>query len=190
MHDSELHTQASLWRDRSHRTAVLVMEGQARDHTTGGTAIDALHRVVLARGLRLTTDLAYRDPRPTPGWRVRIDGDRTITLVWPRFRPLLDHAPVDLPPGWLRTALSAGQIELFVAYGLGIRGPGHAESLPSRLDRAARTGAVAAGVLTLLSTATPETITLPRQRGTADAPEADTPAADHTPRHRALSPAP
>lgn len=161
MHNSELRVQASLWRHRRGRTAVLMMEGRAGEEPVA----DGLFRVALARGLRLTTDLDHRDRRPVRGWRLRVDQDLAITLDWPRFWPLLDRVPLDLPSGWLRAATGAGQVDLFIGCGIGLFEPVPGGHVPSRLDRVARAGAIAAGGLTLVSTADPEGLDIPVQRG-------------------------
>ena|SRR5437763_1172274 len=160
----ELHAQASLWRERRGRSAVILMEGRTRHHADG-LLVDALHRVVLARGLRLTTDLSHRDPRPVPGWQLHVDHDRAVTIHWSRMQPLLDHAPLDLPAGWLREAVGAGRITLIVGYGLGLHEAAHGTHLPCRLDSAARDGRVAAGVLHLRVTE-PDSLEIPAPRTT------------------------
>ncbi|HET9143281.1 hypothetical protein [Actinophytocola sp.] len=159
MGESELHVQASLWNGRA-RTSVLLMEGAARDRA-GGLAVDALHRIALARGLRLTTDLDRRDPRPVRGWRVRVDRVHAVTLEWPHRHPLLDRAPVELPSGWLRAAAGSGEILLVIGFGLGLREPVREPDLFARLERAARDGALVTGTLAL-HTADPDE--LPAQR--------------------------
>ncbi|HEU5471609.1 MAG TPA: hypothetical protein VFV67_13225 [Actinophytocola sp.] len=166
MPDSELHMQASLWNGKHGRTAVLVMEGAARDRSDGGgVAVDALHRIALARGLRLTTDLDRRDTRPVGGWRVRIDRIHAVTVEWPHHRPLVDGVPLDLPSGWLRTASGAGELLLLVGYGLGLRtGTGR---LSAQLERACRDGALVAGTVPLLTT-DPDPAELPTQRVPGD----------------------
>jgi hypothetical protein len=150
-----LHAQASLW-DNHHgrQVPVLFMEGEAADRTNGGGMLpDALYRVALARGLRFTTDLDHLDPRPVHGWRLRVDGDRSLTLEWPHFRPLLNHIPLDLPNGWMTAAAESGQAILFVGYGLGMRsvnGNGHTAE---HLGHAAETGALASGIVPVLTDA-------------------------------------
>jgi hypothetical protein len=163
MSGAELHAKACVWEENSGvRIAVLVMEGEAIDWANGGAvATDALYRVVLARGLHLTTDLDHRDRRPLRGWRVRIDEDRAVTIDWPRLRPLVDHAPVELPRGWLRTAIGTGRVELVVGYGLGLRDDTYGGLL--RVERAAEIGSIAAGTVPL-SCAIPDEVDVPAQR--------------------------
>jgi hypothetical protein len=142
MNGSELHAQAGVW--HYHRTgiAALFMEGEAADRAPG-----ALYRVVLGSGLRLTTDLDHLVSQPIPGWRLVIDRDERITLTWPRFHPLLDHAPVDLPSGWRGLATGSGMVEVFVGHRLGLHEhAGGTPPLPS-LVRAAESGALAAGMV-------------------------------------------
>jgi hypothetical protein len=177
---TELHAQASLWLGRAGRTAVLLMEGQARDRSGDGMIIDALHQVALARGLRLTTDLGRRDPRPTPGWRVHVDHDRTVTVEWPGVRPLLDRAPLELPAGWLRAAVGAGRITLIVGYGLALRAAAHGRRLSARLESAARDGQIATGLLPLTCATSPDAIEIPAPRTTTIL-RADSAAADVKP---------
>jgi hypothetical protein len=163
MNGNELHAKACVWEENSGvRIAVLVMEGEAIDWVNGGgVAFDALYRVVLARGLHLTTDLDHRDRRPLPGWRVRVDDDRTVTIDWPRLHPLVDHAPVDLPRGWLRTAIGTGTVELVVGYGLGLRDDTYRGL--SQVEHAAEIGSIAAGTVPL-TCAIPDEIDVPAQR--------------------------
>lgn len=148
MQGSELHAQAVVWCHREPCLPVLVMEGEAPDRTNGGAiAVDALHRVALATGLRLTTDLDHLQLRPLAGWRMLIDDADRVTLRWPRFRPLLDKAPLDLPSGWLRIATTAHVALVFAGYGLGLHGGG--TGLGRRLLCAAEVGALAAGAVTV-----------------------------------------
>lgn len=154
MNGSELHAQASVWENHGGRTAVLFMEGEARDRSNGGgTMAEALYRVALARGLRLTTDLEHMDRRPIPGWRMLIDEERTVTLDWPHFWPLLAHVPLDLPEAWMRVAAADHLVFLFVGYGLGMHE--HARDDLGHplvhLEHAAETGALAAGAVTLVA---------------------------------------
>lgn len=150
---SELHAQASIWDNHGHRDPVLVMEGEAKDRTNGGGVMpDALYRAVLNRGLRLTTDLEHLDPRPVPGWRMRIGDDHAVTLEWPHFWPLLQHAPLDLPEEWMRVVKGRGSITVFVGYGLGMCehcNDGAAHPL-EHLEHVAETGALAAGMVPVL----------------------------------------
>jgi hypothetical protein len=168
MSSCKLHVQASLWETGADRTPVLVMEGEAADRDNGGDLLpDALYRVVLARGLHLTTDLVHLDQRPVLGWRLRIEPDSTMTLTWPRFHPLLDHAPLDLPKGWLRLAAIAGQIQLFVGYHLGMADGTQAHPL-THLEHAAESGALVSGALPVqIDAAVPA---LPKQRATTIEP--------------------
>jgi hypothetical protein len=163
MDGTELHAKACVWEENSGvRIAVLVMEGEAIDWVNGGSvAADALYRATLARGLHLTTDLDHRDRRPLRGWQVRVDEDRTVTIDWPRLRPLVDHAPLELPRGWLRTAIMAGRVELVVGYGLGLRDDTYGGL--ARVERAAEIGSVASGTLTLSCTLSGE-VDVPAQR--------------------------
>ncbi|HEV2782072.1 MAG TPA: hypothetical protein VGX25_21995 [Actinophytocola sp.] len=136
-----LHVQAGVWGNHGGSRAVLCMEGEAADRANGGgVTVDALYRAVLGRGLHLTTDLEHLDPRPIPGWWVWIDPDGAVTLEWPRFRPLLEHVPLDLPGGWRRVADDEHAVVVFVGYGLG-------EHPLRELEHAARTGALASGVV-------------------------------------------
>lgn len=148
MEDSLLHAQACTWTTH----AALIMEGEAQDPLDGGhLAPDALYRVALACGLRLTTDLDRLDTRPTPGWRICVEDGRT-TLEWPRFRPLLDRAPLDLPDGWFGAARRTGLVMVFVGYGFGMRehagetGCHSADHLP----QAAEIGTLAYGATSLV----------------------------------------
>ncbi|MFL6144868.1 MAG: hypothetical protein ACJ72N_23760 [Labedaea sp.] len=168
MSSCKLRAQASLWENGDGRSPVLVMEGEAADRGNGGNLLpDALYRVVLSRGLHLTTDLVRLDRRPVLGWRVRIEPDGSTTLIWPRFHPLLDHAPLDLPKGWLRLAAVAGQIQLFVGYDLGMGDGTQAHPL-ARLETAAETGALVSGALPVqIDAAVPS---LPQQRATTTEP--------------------
>lgn len=150
MNGSELHAQAGIWQYHETGMAVLFMEGEALDRSNGnGLAVDALYRVVLARGLRLTTDLEHLAPWPVPGWWLQIDTTGAVTLTWPHFRPLLDHVPLDLPLGWLRMATGCGMVEVFVGHHLGLHehardGAAHPAEL---LEHAAESGALAAGAV-------------------------------------------
>ena len=171
--NSEVHVQAGLWRGN----AVLFMEGEARDRRTGGVLEDALYQVALARGLRLTTDLAHLDHRPVRAWRVVVDDEHRVTLRWPHHRPLFDGIPLDLPDGWLATAGETGAVLLFVGHGLGMREHAHdGESHPGRhVAHAAYTGALAAGAAR---------VSLPaEQEYAADVviPLSRTPVDDHVP---------
>jgi hypothetical protein len=138
MSNSELHVEAELWRG----TAVLVMEGEATDRS-GRRLADALYRVALARGLRLTTDLDRLDPRPIRGWHLTIDDADAITLTWPHHSPLLSATPLDLPPGWRETATTQEAVLVFAGYDLGMSSP-NAGPLRTLHTVAAR-GALAAG---------------------------------------------
>lgn len=155
MNGSELHAQASVWQYHNTGMAVLFMEGEALDRSNGNSpAVDALHRVVLARGLKLTTDLDHLAPQPVPGWRLLIDQTGRLTLSWPHVHPLLDHAPIDLPPGWLRLATGCGMVEVFVGHHLGLHehaGDGYARPA-ALLERAAESGALAAGAVRVCPT--------------------------------------
>lgn len=157
MMGAELHVQAGVWvNGREH--AALFMEGESLDRANGGGVMsDALHRVVLARGLHLTTDLDHLDFRPVHGWRVWLDDARTVTLEWPRFRPLFDHAPLDLPEDWTQAAKDEGFVVLFAGYGMGIHEHlGDGESHPVRhLQHAAEMGALASGVVPVSTTPMP-----------------------------------
>lgn len=151
MGNSELQVVAGIWRD----IAVLVMEGEAADRTNGGgTAADALYRVTMARGLRLTTDVVHLDLRPVRGWRLVVDHADAITLTWPHRSPLLAAVPLDLPPGWRELAAERELVEVFAGYGLGMHehaADGDAHPL-RHLARAAESGAVAAGSVAALVT--------------------------------------
>lgn len=141
MNGSALHVQAGVWANGSGDHAVLCMEGEAPDRTNGGHLMaDALYRVTLAKGLRLTTDLEHLDLRPIRGWWVSVDRDGALTLEWPRFKPLFEHAPVELPGEWLKVADGDHFVVVFVGYGLGAH-PMH------ELEHAAETGALASGVV-------------------------------------------
>jgi hypothetical protein len=146
-----LHVQAGVW-DNHHSHAALFMEGEAPDRRNGGGLMaDALYRAVLARGLHLTTDLDHLDARPVHGWWVSIDDTGALTLEWPRFNPLLEHAPVDLPEEWRLHAKEDGYVILFAGYELGMCE--HAEDGDSHplahLEHAAECGALASGVVPL-----------------------------------------
>jgi hypothetical protein len=125
MVSSELHVQASVWnrclvmakrardgmdpaviawpgtraRPRSGRGtafAVLIMEGEAPDRWNGGAvSVDALHRAVLARGLKLTTDLEHLPTHQIPGWRLRVDHTCAATAYLGREADLISQ---DLTP--------------------------------------------------------------------------------------------
>lgn len=137
MSNSELHVEAGLW----HGMAVLVMEGEATDRT-GRHRTDALYRVVLARGLRLTTDVDLLDPRPVRGWRLVVADAGAVTLTWPHHSPLLSAAPLDLPPGWREAVAVREVVTVFAGYGLGMHRPA---AQPLRhLHTAATRGALAA----------------------------------------------
>lgn len=164
MNTGELHVQAGFWENHASRYAALYMEGEARDRSNGeGMAADALYRVALARGLRLTTDLDHLDRRPVPGWRVRIDDGFSLgsvaqrqpmlTLEWPGFWPLLLDAPLSLPPGWLPAAAGDGLVLVFVGYGLGLhehRHDGEAHTV-THLRHVAEAGALASGAVSVIS---------------------------------------
>lgn len=141
------HTHMNHW---SHDTdiAVLVMEGE----TASGdeSVVDALYSAVLTRGLALVTDLDHLDLRPAPGWRVEIDEAGTVTVEWPHTHPLLRTAPVDLPPGWCEAAAQLRLVVVIAGYGLDLAAPA-AGLLASRLEHAARAGAVAAGAVAATS---------------------------------------
>lgn len=146
-----LHVKASLWRHchvrASHDTdlAALVMSGEVPDRGNGGALVaDALYWAVLARGLRLAIDLDELDLRPVRGWRVLLDDTNALTVEWPHPHPLLGAAPVELPPGWLDAATGLGFVLVAAGYGLELSANGH---LGHRLERAARAGALAAGVV-------------------------------------------
>lgn len=149
MDGSELHAQAALWTRNGSDVAALFMEGEARDPDSGGViAADALYRVALARGLRMTTDLDQLVRWPVRGWSLWLDA-ATVTLCWPHPGCLLDEAPLDVPKGWRLLAGSSGIAVLFVGYGFGLhehRGGGDARP-ELRLDRLAERGAVAAGAV-------------------------------------------
>lgn len=175
MTGTELRVQASLWKHRMVRArhdhdrtspsvvpagdrrhgrwardtdlAVLVAEGEAADRNNGGApAIDALYRVVSARGLALVTDLDRLALRPVPGWRLTVGRADVVTLDWPHEHPLLRDAPLDLPTGWRYAATELRVVLVLAGYGLGLRA--HTTgALSSRLERAARTGALVAGAV-------------------------------------------
>lgn len=152
-----LHVQAAVWQNH-HPHAALFMEGEAPDRSNGGGLMaDALYRVALARGLHLTTDLLHLDPRPVHGWWLSIDDDGALTLEWPRFHPLIEHAPVDLPEDWRLLAKSDGFVILFAGYALGMwehadDGDGHALA---NVEHAAELGALASGVVPVRTTPVP-----------------------------------
>jgi len=178
--NSEFHVQASLW----HGHAVLFMEGEARNRRRGSDMIeDALYQVTLGRGLRLTTDLEHLDLTPMQAWRVVIDDDHLVTLVWPHHRPLFEHIPLDLPDGWLPTATEAGTVLLFAGYGLGMHEHAHdGESHPLRhVAHAAYTGALAAGAVTVSLPVEPEysvDVAIPMSRSPVDEPAPATVSVD------------
>lgn len=153
MQGSELHAEAGVWRDHRGFLAALLMEGEAPDRTNGGALEpDALYRVVLARGLRLTTDLDHLDQRPVPGWRLLVERDGALTLSWPHVHPLLDHVPLDLPDGWLRLAQDRHLVIVFVGWGLGMHELAHSDAdedaHPLRnVWHAAETGVLATGAV-------------------------------------------
>jgi hypothetical protein len=155
METSELHVQAVLWDHRGARFAVLLLEGEAPDRSKGGVmAVDALFRVVLARGLKYTTDLDHLVQVPAPGWHAQVDEAGGVTLRWPRHTPLLDGAPLGLPDGWTRSAREHGIVLVFAGYGLGLHEHGlheHTGNGPARpvdrLRHVAESGALAAGVV-------------------------------------------
>jgi hypothetical protein len=150
----ELHVQAGVW---DHHGA-LFMEGEAPDRSNGGGLMaDALYRVVLARGLHLTTDLAHLNWRPVHGWRVWIDDENAVTLQWPRFRPLLEHVPLELPEEWSVAAKSDGYVVLFAGYELGMhQHTRDGDSHPlTHLEHAAEVGALASGVVPVSTTPMP-----------------------------------
>jgi hypothetical protein len=152
MQDSELHAQAGIWCHRELRLAVLVMEGEAPDRSNGGAvASDAFYRVALAYGLTLATDLDHLVRQPLGGWRILIDDAGRVTVRWPRFRPLLDKAPLGLPIGWLDIATARHVVLVFAGHGLGLHGHPHGGStgLDRRLRCAAEAGALAAGAVTV-----------------------------------------
>lgn len=153
----ELHVQAGVWQNHGDHAA-LFMEGEAPDRANGGGPMpDALYRVALARGLHLTTDLEHLDFRPLHGWHVWIDDQNTVTLQWPRFRPLLDHAPLDLPEEWTTAAKSEGYVVLFAGYALGMHEhtTDHAAHPAEHLEHAAEIGALASGVVPVSTTPMP-----------------------------------
>lgn len=156
MIESELHVQACLWDHHRTRFAVLFLEGEAPDRSNGGAMMpDALLRVVLARGLRLTTDLDHLILTPTPGWHARIDRTGLVTVEWPHVRPLLADAPLALPGGWSRAAMEHGIVLVFAGFGLGLHeqaGDGQAHPL-ERLARVAEDGALASGAVPFLARA-------------------------------------
>lgn len=151
MHDSELHAQAVLWCHRRPCRPVLVMEGEAPVRTDDcAIAADALFRVALRFGLRLTTDLNHLQLRPVAGWRMLIDDTARVTLWWPRFHPLLEKAPLGLPTGWLDIATTQHVAFVFAGYGLGLHGhPAGNAGLEQRLLQAAEVGALASGAVTV-----------------------------------------
>jgi hypothetical protein len=149
---SELHAEAGVWRNHRGLLAALLMEGEAPDRSNGGAPEpDALYRVVLASGLRLTTDLDHLDQRPVPGWRLLVDPDGALTLTWPHFNPLLDHVPLDLPEGWLRLAEDQRLVEVFVGWGLGMHEHAYdREAHPlQQVWHAAENGTLAGGAVAL-----------------------------------------
>lgn len=85
-----------------------------------------------------------------------LDEVNALTLDWPHPHPLLDTAPVELPPGWLDAAVDLGFVLVAAGYGLALNGDGH---LGHRLERAARAGALAAGAV-----AVAEDVELPHPR--------------------------
>lgn len=179
MDGSELHVQASVWNHclvtakravngvtttvigwsgsrarpriaRSAAVAVLVMEGEAPDRWNGGAvSVDALHRAVLARGLKLTADLEHLQMRPIPGWRLRADHSGAVTLEWPHPTPLLIGVPMGLPPGWWHAVAAHGSFMLLVGCKLGLHEhAGDPDAHPVwRLEQVAEAGALAAGAV-------------------------------------------
>lgn len=132
---------------RDTNLAVLVMEGEAADRTNGGPpVVDALYLAVLTRGLGLATDLDHLDLRPVQGWRVLVDASCAVTVEWPHVHPLIHAAPVDLPPGWLEAAADLRLVVVVAGYGLHLATPAP-EVLGARLERAAQSGALAAGAV-------------------------------------------
>ncbi len=179
MGSSELHVQASVWnrclvmakraldgvdpavigwpgtraRPRSARStafAVLIMEGEAPDRWNGGAvSVDALRRAVMARGLKLTTDLEHLPTHPIPGWRLRVDHTGAVTLEWPHPTPLLCGVPLELPPGWCNAVEAHRSVLLLVGCGLGLHEhAGDPDAHPvQRLEQAAEAGALAVGAV-------------------------------------------
>ncbi|MEU3628238.1 hypothetical protein BS329_35415 [Amycolatopsis coloradensis] len=156
MVSTELHLQAGFWTCRDGRFAALFLEGEAPDRRHGDVMMrDALFRVVLARGLKLTTDLRHFAAVPTPGWRALIDHTGAVTLDWPHHWPLLDHVPVDLPHDWIPEATQHGIVLLFVGCGIGLpESPDTgAPPLIERVTTVAESGALATGAALLRNTA-------------------------------------
>lgn len=146
-----LHVQAAVW-ENHHPHAALCMEGEAPDRRNGGGLVaDALYRVVLAKGLHLTTDLDHLDTRPLHGWWVSVDDTGALTLEWPKFHPLLEHAPLDLPEEWRLIAKNDGYVILFAGYSLGMwEHARDGDSHPlQHLEHAAETGHLASGVVSM-----------------------------------------
>jgi hypothetical protein len=179
MDGTELHVQASIWNPclvtekrirhgvdptviawpgcrthprnaRSTALAVLIMEGEAPDRSNGGAmAVDALFRAVLARGLKLTTDLEHLQMHPIPGWRLQVDNTGAVTLAWPHPTPLLSSAHMELPSGWCHAATAHGLVMVLVGCGLGLHqhaGDGNAHPI-RHLEQAAETGHLAAAAV-------------------------------------------
>lgn len=150
MTGAELHAQAALWNIREWRFATLFMEGEAADKANGGAMlVDALHSVALARGLPLVTELTAVRLRPVTGWRIHISVSGAITVEWPHAYPLLEEAPIELPPGWLEATAEQGIVLVFTGHGLGLHEhaeDGHAHAA-TRVRRVAQNGGLAGGAV-------------------------------------------
>ncbi|WP_162831613.1 hypothetical protein [Amycolatopsis thermalba] len=135
--------------------AALFMEGEAGARSGATVVRDALFRVVLARGVRLTTDLDHLPLHAAPGWRMHVTRRGELTLEWPHFQPLLADAVLDVPGNWVEVAAGPGVVLVFVGSGFGLRegesgGRGHAAT---QVRRAAETGALAAGAVSFTASA-------------------------------------
>lgn len=118
---AELHVQTDLWTNHDQRFAVLIMEGESPDRANGGEPLaDALYTAVLARGLRMTTDLDQLPLRPVRGWHLRIADSGAITLQWPHVSPLLADVPLRSPQGWEQAAKEMGVVLVLVGWCVGL----------------------------------------------------------------------
>ncbi|MEV7551907.1 hypothetical protein AB0N89_19985 [Amycolatopsis sp. NPDC089917] len=147
MHGTQIRFQALVWTFGAREFAALLMDGHSPHRP------DALLHAAQSRGLPLTTDVRRVPSAPVPGWRIEatsLESDRgrqtRLTVQWPRVRPLVSHADVDLSQRWQQLAVTHRVGLLLIGRDLvGDR------NLPARVTRLAESGALAAGIVAFRS---------------------------------------
>ncbi|MFD5094002.1 hypothetical protein ACFWMR_25605 [Amycolatopsis thailandensis] len=148
MHGTQIRFQGIVWTFGEREFAALLMDG----HSAHGPG--ALPHAARSRGLPLTTDIRRVPLAPVPGWLIEATSEESahgrqtrLTVHWPRVRPLLSHADVDLPQRWQQLAVTQRACLLLIGRDLVV----DERELPQRVTRLAESGSLAAGVVTFRS---------------------------------------